>query len=280
MRGCSLALSWWLHNQPWKNCAECADRSSQPLPSSLPVWVCMFFAGVRKASNLHCGHLLKSEWGCGNWHLCTQIQFSHGFGLQCDASWKKKGKCLVCTQLSCQYLKWTSWHLFISWFKLLPNKSTCPDSFFILSFISGNKMGCYAKCSKICCFLLPTSELLCDVTVRKHGLEKSSNVLTWLVGVMIRNHFCCPTNFGHQCWVWGNKRFQCVCTVACCRSSCCFTTWCLNFTVECYKCWVEIRHRGGTRPELLRESSFFLHWTKGGKTETKWGHGIQQTTQL
>lgn len=91
----SLAPTLWLHNQPWRNCTECADRSSQPPTSSCQFGFICFFAEVTKASNLDWGHPLKSEWGCGNRHLCTKTPFSNGFGLQCDAPWKKNGSTLL-----------------------------------------------------------------------------------------------------------------------------------------------------------------------------------------
>lgn len=108
---------------------------------------------------------LKSVWGCGNRHSCTQIQFSHGF---------ENGSVLFAHNCHASILSGRQTGTFS-----FHGSNFHQTKAHILNFLYPlidwwQEMGCYAKCSKICCFLLPTSELLCSV--RKHGLENSSNV--------------------------------------------------------------------------------------------------------
>lgn len=91
------------------------------------------------------------------WKL-TSVHTDSIFSWIWSAVWcsmKEERKCLVCAQLSCQCLKWTNRHLFISRFKRLPNKSTCPDSFFILSFISGKTWGIMPNVPRYVAFFSP-----------------------------------------------------------------------------------------------------------------------------
>lgn len=112
--------------------------------------------------------------------------------------------------------------------------------FFTLSLIGDKKWGAMLNVPKYAAFFSPQVNCF---AVSGNMVWKTVPMFTWLVAVMTQVSVCCLL-----------------------QEYLCFTSWCWNFTAECFKCRVEISPQGRTWPELWE---IFMPWTKGEKIKSK-----------